>query len=92
MSNGENIPPGLPELRAGRYVVEPVQEEAPVLTPEEAGIEVLLNWYRQGRVVDAKRVREISPNRQRHVTVASQSTAWTRTSLRSPSGTTLTST
>ena len=40
MSNGENIPPGLPELPAGRYVVEPVQEEAPVLTPEEeAGIE-----------------------------------------------------
>jgi len=45
-------------LPAGRYVVEPVREEAPVLTPEE-GIEVSLNSYRQGRVVDAKRVREI---------------------------------
>jgi hypothetical protein len=56
MSNGENIPPGLPELPAGRYVVEPVQEEAPVLTPEEeAGIEAALESYRQGRVVSAKR-------------------------------------
>jgi hypothetical protein len=60
MSNGENIPPGLPELPAGRYVVEPVQEEAPVLTPEEeAGIEAALESYRQGRVVSAKRAREM---------------------------------
>ena len=60
MSNGENIPPGLPELPAGRYVVEPVQEEAPVLTPEEeAGIEAALESYRQGRVVIAKRAREM---------------------------------
>jgi hypothetical protein len=60
LSNGENIPPGLPELPAGRYVVEAVEEEAPVLTPEEeAGIEAALESYRQGRVVDAARVREI---------------------------------
>ena len=60
MSNGENIPPGLPELPAGRYVVEPVQEEAPVLRPEqEAGIEAALESYRQGRVVSAKRAREM---------------------------------
>ena len=58
MSNGENIPPGVPELPAGRYVVEPVQEEAPVLTPE-AGIEAALESYRQGRVVIAKRAREM---------------------------------
>jgi hypothetical protein len=58
--NGKDIPPRLLELPAGRYVVEPVREEAAVLTPEEeAGIEVSLNSYRQGRVVDAKRVREI---------------------------------
>ena len=58
--NGKDIPPELLELPAGRYVVEPVREEAPVLTPEEeVGIEVSLNSYRQGRVVDAKRVREI---------------------------------
>lgn len=56
----EDIPPELLELPAGRYVVEPVQEEAPVLTPEEeVGIEAALDSYRQGRGVDAKRVREI---------------------------------
>ena len=59
MSNGENIPPGLHELPAGRCVVEPVQEEAPVLTPEEAGIEAALESYRQGRVVSAERARQI---------------------------------
>jgi hypothetical protein len=59
-SNRQGNPPELREQPAGRYVVEPVREEAPVLTPEEeAGIEILLNSYRQGRVVDAKRVREI---------------------------------
>ena len=48
------------ELSTGRYVVVPVQEEALVLTPEqEAGIEVALESYRQGRVVDAKRARAI---------------------------------
>lgn len=60
MSNGENIPPELPELTAGRYVVEPVEDEAPVLTPEEeAGIDAALESYRQGRVVGAKRAREM---------------------------------
>ena len=44
----------------GRYVVVPVQEEALVLTPEqEAGIEVALESYHQGRVVDSKRARAI---------------------------------
>lgn len=43
-----------------RYVVEAVEDEAPALTPEEeAGIEAALESYRQGRVVDAKRAREI---------------------------------
>ena len=58
--NGKDVPPELRELPAGRYVVEAVDEEAPGLSPEEeAGIEVALDSYRQGRVVDAKRAREI---------------------------------
>jgi hypothetical protein len=48
------------ELPAGRYVVEAVDDEAPTLSPdEEAGIEAALESYRQGRVVDAKRARQI---------------------------------
>jgi len=48
------------ELPAGRYVVESVDLEAPPLSSEEeAGIEVALESYRQGRTVDAKRAREI---------------------------------
>ena len=58
--NGKDVPPELLELPAGRYVVESVEEEAPTLSPEEeAGIEAALESYRQGRVVDAKRAREI---------------------------------
>lgn len=58
--NGKDLPPELRELPAGRYVVEPVDEEAPALSPdEEAGIEAGLESYRQGRVVDAKRAREL---------------------------------
>ena len=58
--NRQGNPPELRELPAGSYVVEPVQEEAPVLTPEEeAGIEAALESYRQGRVVSAKRAREM---------------------------------
>ena len=58
--NGKDVPPELRELPAGRYVVEAVDEEAPALSPEEeAGIEAALESYRQGRVVDAKRAREI---------------------------------
>jgi hypothetical protein len=58
--NGKDIPPELLELPAGRYVVESVEEEPPVLTPEEeAGIEAALESYRQGCGVDAKRAREI---------------------------------
>ena len=50
----------LRDLPVGRYVVEAVEDEAPVLTPEEeAGIEAALESYRQGRVVDSKRAREI---------------------------------
>ena len=59
-SNGKDVPPELRELPAGRYVVEAMEEEAPALSPEEeAGIEVALESYRQGRVVDATRAREI---------------------------------
>lgn len=58
--NGKDLPPELRELPAGRYVVEGVDDEAPSLSPdEEAGIEAALESYRQGRVVDAKRAREI---------------------------------
>ena len=65
--NGKDIPPELLELPAGRYVVEPVEEEAPVLTPEEeAGIETALESYRQGRVVYAKRARQIIDAALRH--------------------------
>ena len=57
--NGKDVPPEFLELPIGRYVVEPV-EEAPVLTlEEEAGIEAALESYRQGRVVYAKRARQI---------------------------------
>lgn len=58
--NGKDVPAELRDLPAGRYVVEPIDEEAPTLTPdEEAGIEAALESYRQGRVVDAKRARQI---------------------------------
>jgi hypothetical protein len=57
--NGKDVPPELRELPAGRYSIEAVEEEAPVLSPEEeAGIEAALESYRQGRVVDAKRARD----------------------------------
>ena len=40
--------------------MEAIEDEAPALTlKEEAGIEAVLESYRQGRVVDAKRAREI---------------------------------
>jgi len=58
--NGKDIPAELRDLPAGRYVVEPVDDEAPALSPdEEAGIEAALKSYRQGRVIDAERARQI---------------------------------
>jgi hypothetical protein len=58
--NGKDLPDGLRELPAGRYVLEAVDSEAPDLSDdEEAGIDAALESYRQGRVVDAKRAREI---------------------------------
>ena len=58
--NGQDLPAEMHELPAGRYVVEPIDEAAPALSQqEEAGIEAALESYRQGRVVDAKRAREI---------------------------------
>jgi hypothetical protein len=58
--NGKDVPTELRDLPAGRYVVEPVDEETAALSPEEeAGIEAALESYRQGRVVDAQRAREI---------------------------------
>lgn len=58
--NGKDLPVEFRELPAGRYVLEAVEDGAPILSPdEEAGLEVALEPYRQGRVVDAKRAREI---------------------------------
>ena len=58
--NGKDVPPELRELPAGRSIVETVEDEAPALSPEEeAGIEAALESYRQARVVDARRAREI---------------------------------
>ena len=57
--NGKDVPAELRELPAGRYVVEAI-DDAPALSPdEEAGIEAALESYRQGRVVDATRARQI---------------------------------
>ena len=58
--NGKDVPPELRDLPAGCYVVEAVEQEAPALSSkQEAGIEAALESYRQGRVIDAKRAREI---------------------------------
>ena len=58
--NGKDVPAELRELPAGRYVVEAIDDEAPALSAdEEAGIEAALESYRQGRVVDTKRARQI---------------------------------
>jgi hypothetical protein len=65
--NGRDIPSELRELPAGRYVIEALEDEAPALSPdEEAGIEAALESYRQGRVVDAVRAREIIDAALRH--------------------------
>jgi hypothetical protein len=53
--NGKDVPPELRELPAGRYVVEPIEDEAPALMPEEAALES----YGHGRVVDSKRARKV---------------------------------
>jgi hypothetical protein len=58
--NGKDVPPEFRELPAGQYVVQAVDDDVPVLSPEEeAGIEAALESYRDGRVVDARRAREI---------------------------------
>jgi hypothetical protein len=58
--NGKDVPAELRELPAGRYVVEAIDDDAPALSAdEEAGIEAALESYRQGRVVEAKRARQI---------------------------------
>lgn len=65
--NGRDIPSELRELPAGRYVLEALEDEAPTLSPDEdAGIDAALESYRQGRVVDAVRAREIIDAARRH--------------------------
>jgi hypothetical protein len=57
--NGTDLPAEFRDLPPGLYVVEPVDSEAPALSPdEEAGIEAAPESHRQERAVDAKRVRE----------------------------------
>jgi hypothetical protein len=58
--NGKDLPAELREVPAGRYIVEAVDSEAPDLSvDQEAGTEAAVESYRQGRVVDAPRAREI---------------------------------
>ena len=58
--NGKDVPAELRELPAGRYVVEAIDDDAPALSAdEEAGIEAALESFRQSRVVDATRARQI---------------------------------
>jgi hypothetical protein len=58
--NGKDLPAELLDLPAGRYVVVPTDEDAPVLSPEEeTGIEAALESYGQRRVVSVARAREI---------------------------------
>ena len=58
--NGKDLPPEFRDLPAGRYMVEAVEDDAPMLKPlEEAGIEAALASYRHGRVLDAKRARQV---------------------------------
>ena len=58
--NGKDVPAELRELPAGRYVVEAIDDDAPALSAdEEAGIEAALESYRQGRIGEAQRARQI---------------------------------
>jgi len=53
--NGKDVPAELLDLPVGRYVIMPMDEDAPALSPEEeAGIDAALESYRQGRVIDAE--------------------------------------
>ena len=58
--NGKDLPPEFGDLPPGRYVVEAVDDGVRSLSPEdEDGIEVALESYRQGRVIDVKRARAL---------------------------------
>ena len=58
--NGTDVPSELQGLPAGRYVVEPLEEAGPELTPEQdTGLEVALASYRAGKGLDARRAREV---------------------------------
>lgn len=57
--NGKDLPSELHELRPGRYVIEEIDEALELSPEEEAGLEAALESYRQGRVVDANRAREL---------------------------------
>ena len=56
--NGKDVPPELYALPPGDYVVEPVEDEAPPLTPdEEEGIRAALASAAAGRTLSADDVR-----------------------------------
>ena len=58
--NGKDVPAELRDLPAGQYLLDAVEDDAPALSADqEAGLDFALESYRQGRVVDAKRAREI---------------------------------
>jgi hypothetical protein len=59
-SRTKSVPRECPGLYSDCHIVEDVEQAAPALSPgQEAGIKAALESYRQGRVVDAKRARQI---------------------------------
>ena len=57
---GKDVRAELRDLLSGGEVAEQFHDKAPVLSPEEeAGIEVALDSYGEGRVVCAARAREV---------------------------------
>ena len=58
--NGRDLPAELRELPAGQYVLESIDMSVLVLSQEEEeGIEAAMESCRQGRGIEAARVREI---------------------------------
>jgi hypothetical protein len=56
--NGQDLPPELRELPAGRYVVQAV-DDAPFNDEEARGIELALEQYRKGQTVEAAQARQM---------------------------------
>ncbi len=58
--NGKDVPSGLHDLPAGRYVVEAVNDadDAPLTEAQDRGVEHALEQYRQGQVVNPAQARQ----------------------------------